>query len=210
MAASSMGDARPEDAAAIAAAHRATFPTLSEAVLVESLHAAGAATVSRVARHEGRVVGHVLLSPVRLQWDGMEAPAATTATHSPAWLGLAPLGVLPRLQRRGLGSALVWDALAQARERGCEVVVLLGDPAYYARFGFGPARDFGLRCRWPGAESAFMLRELRPGSVAAAATAARGAGTAATAAAGANASAGRGAGACTGLVHYHPAFDVLE
>lgn len=182
--------ATPADANAIAAVHRAAFPGPGEATLVATLAAAGAASVSRVARRDGAIVGHVLLSPVRIDWDGaLRQAALETPPRSHAWLGLAPLGVLPALQRQGLGAALVWDALARAREHGADAVVLLGDPRYYARFGFGAARRFGLRCRWPGTDEAFMLRELHDGSVAAAA---------------------RAAGSATGIVHYHPAFDALD
>ncbi len=92
---------------------------------------------------DGAVVGHVL--------------------HSRAWIGecdvaaLAPLAVSPATQRRGVGSALVTEALRRADAAGEVLVVLLGHPAYYPRFGFRPARSLGLEPPGPlRDEAAFM------------------------------------------------------
>lgn len=160
-------EVRPEqaaDAGAIRAVHAAAFPTAAEAGLVDALRAAGAARVSEVAAVGDAVVGHVLLSPVSI--EGV--------------LGLAPIAVLPGVQRAGVGAALMRSALARARAQGAAAIVLVGEPAYYRRFGFAPAREFGLRCKWAGTEEAFMAIELVPGAL------------------------GKGR---QGLVSYHPAFD---
>jgi putative acetyltransferase len=151
---------RPEhdgDAAAIRRVHRAAFPTAAEARLVDRLRAAGHARVSRVAESDGRVVGHILFSPVTIDGsrDGGEG------------LGLAPLAVAPPHQRRGIGAALVRDGLAACRHAGRPFVVVLGDPAYYARFGFARAAAAGLDNEY-GADEAFMVLELRPGALPAA------------------------------------------
>ena len=55
---------------------------------------------------------------------------------SPGWVGLGPISVAPLVQSRGVGSALMNDALSRLRERGFAGCVLVGDPAYYRRFGF--------------------------------------------------------------------------
>ncbi|MGQ0546055.1 MAG: GNAT family N-acetyltransferase [Betaproteobacteria bacterium] len=154
------------DAAAIRALHLAAFPTPVEADLVEALREAGAASISEVAVVAGAIVGHVMLSPMSI--GGV--------------LGLAPIAVAPGAQKQGIGAMLMRRALQRAREMGAGAVVLLGEPAYYRRFGFAPARIFGLRCKWPGTGEAFMALELRPGFLK-----------------------GR-----DGLVSYHPAFDRFE
>jgi putative acetyltransferase len=86
--------------------------------------------LSLVAEVDGEVVGHVVCT--RGSVGG--APA----------LGLGPLSVLPARQRAGVGSALVHTALGVADGLGEPLVALLGDPAYYARFGFRPAADLGI------------------------------------------------------------------
>ncbi len=146
---------RPGDAARIDAVHRAAFPTDAEARLVARLRAAGKARVALVAEADGEIVGHVLLSPVRLaSGERGELPG----------LGLAPLAVLPASQRRGIGAALVRAALAEGRAAGAGFVVVLGDPAYYGRFGFRRAADLGLTSVYD-APDAFQVIELVPGAV---------------------------------------------
>ncbi|UFS71697.1 N-acetyltransferase [Geomonas sp. RF6] len=117
------------DAAEISAVTRAAFleaPYRSgtEAFIVEALRDAGMLSVSLVAEHEGKVVGHVAVSPVSIS-DG-----------TPGWYGLGPISVLPEFQQRGIGSRLMEEALAALRELRASGCVLLGEPEYYGRFGF--------------------------------------------------------------------------
>jgi len=146
-------DERPGDVAAVRAVVTDAFGRPDEAHLVDLLRAAGKATVSLVAERDCRVVGHVLFSPVVL--DG--APAAA---------GLAPLAVLPAAQRQGIGAALVRLGLARCRAAGHGYVVVLGDPAYYGRFGFVAAERFGLGCEYDVTPGAFQVLELAPGALA--------------------------------------------
>jgi putative acetyltransferase len=144
----------PEDAAAVRAVHCSAFPTAGEADLVDALRSAGKARVSLVALVDGVVVGHILFSPITI--EGVELG-----------LGLAPVAVLPAHQRRGIGSRLIEEGLAVCRREGVPLVVVLGHPEYYPRFGFRRASEHGLGNEY-GADEAFRVVELRPGSIPAA------------------------------------------
>ena len=147
-------DVRSEQSAdqeAIRSVHTASFPTVSEAELVDALRAAGRLCVSLVAEEQREVIGHVAFSPVSLR-------GATDG------VGLAPVAVLPAFRRRGIGEQLIRQGLAVCEQSGHGFVVVLGDPGYYRRFGFTPAREWGLSDEYGGGE-AFQALELRPGSV---------------------------------------------
>ena len=146
-------DARAEDASAIACVHEAAFGRPNEARLVEAISRSPAAVISIVAAINDGIIGHIFFSPVTIDDSGPSVAA----------LGLAPLAVLPDVQRCGIGSKLVTSGLDAARRQGAQVVVVLGDPSYYQRFGFRPAREFGLRSEYVEAGDAFMARELTPG-----------------------------------------------
>lgn len=88
--------------------------------------------VEVVADDDGTVVGHALAAPGRLG-------GAVTAVA-----GVAPVCVAPTHQGRGIGSDLVRALVREAEARGWPLLVLLGDPAFYARFGFVPATSVGL------------------------------------------------------------------
>lgn len=115
--------ATTDDRSAVRAVHAVAFPTDAEADLVDAINRDGDAAISLVAEREGRIVGHILLSRMRTE-NGARA------------LGLAPVGVVPALQRKGFGAALIAAALEQAKDAGTDIVFVLGDPTYYRRFGF--------------------------------------------------------------------------
>jgi len=96
----------------------------TEHLIIDRLRAAGALTLSLVAEADGRVVGHVAFSPVTLS-DG-----------SADWYGLGPISVYPAHQGKGIGGKLIQQGLARLKALGAAGCVLLGDPAYYSRFGF--------------------------------------------------------------------------
>ena len=149
-----MTDIRPEqpgDQAAIHAVHAASFPSDAEARLVGLLRTAGRLPVSLVAEVAGEVVGHVAFSPVT-------APTGDTGA------GLAPVAVARSHRRQGLAAALIHAGLEACRTSGFGWVVVLGEPEYYARFGFRPAVEFGLVDEYGGG-SAFQALELTPGSL---------------------------------------------
>lgn len=143
---------QPGDVAAIHAVHTSTFPTDAEARLVDALRAACRLSVSLVAEHAGQVVGHIAFSPV------------SVAGRTAGGLGLAPLAVTPECQKRSIGSQLVREGLAVATRYGAGFVVVLGHLGYYPRFGFRGARAVGLDNEY-GADEAFMVLELLPGSL---------------------------------------------
>lgn len=106
----------------------------TEAQIVDRLRRAGALSLSLVADKDGAIVGHVAASPITI--DG----------RSDGWFGLGPVAVAPAHQRKGIGDRLIRDGLAQLIADGADGCVVLGDPAYYGRFGF--EADDGLR--YPG------------------------------------------------------------
>jgi putative acetyltransferase len=139
-----------EDAAAIRTVHAAGFPTDAEARLVDALRAAGRFRVALVAEIDRAVVGHILFTPGQIVRSGDPQLAG---------LALAPLAVHPAHQRRGIGSALVRAGLDACRATGAGFVFLLGHPEFYRRFGFVPAREFGITNDYTP-DDAFMIVEL--------------------------------------------------
>jgi putative acetyltransferase len=147
---------RPEttaDANGIRRVHEAAFPTAAEADLVERLRASSKAVIALVAEDGGRIVGHILFSPVALE------PLAGTVG-----LGLAPVAVLPDHEKHGVGRRLVQNGLAECRAWGAGFVVVLGEPEYYGRFGFEPASEHGLLNEYQ-ADPKFMVFELKTGAL---------------------------------------------
>lgn len=138
------------DAAGIRAVHLAAFPTAAEADLVEALERDGDAVVSLVA-DGGEVAGHLMMSRMRAQGGGRSWRA----------LGLGPLGVRPGFQGAGIGAALIEGALAIAGATGEELVFVLGEPEYYARFGF--SAEAAAPFASPYAGPCFMALALKPG-----------------------------------------------
>lgn len=144
----------PADLAAVRAINRAAFAGDLEADLVSRLWTDGDALFGLVAKMQGQPVGHILFSRLPItQADGNTLAAAA----------LAPLAVLPAYQRQGIGSALVRHGLSLCQERGLPVVVVLGDPAYYTRFGFRADLARNLETPWSGPY--LMAIELLPGSL---------------------------------------------
>jgi putative acetyltransferase len=147
-------DERAGDEEAIRRVHIEAFGGDLEARLVDLLRQRGKAITSLVADKRGQVVGHILFSPVTI--DNVPGCRA---------LGLAPVAVAPESQRAGIGSRLVREGL-RCDDAGYDLVVLVGAPAYYARFGFQAAKPHGLDNEY-GVIDEFMVLELRKGSLAA-------------------------------------------
>lgn len=120
---------RPADTIDIARLTEAAFrdaahTSHTEAFIVDALRRADQLTLSLVAEEEGRLVGHVAISPV------------TISSGAENWFGLGPVSVLPERQGRGIGTLLVATVLGELRGQHAAGCVVLGDPAFYGRFGF--------------------------------------------------------------------------
>ncbi|MEJ2862708.1 GNAT family N-acetyltransferase [Actinomycetospora flava] len=100
--------------------------------------------LSLVAEQEGEVVGHVVATRGR-------------AGERPA-LGIGPVAVRPDRQGRGIGTALMYTLLGAAEACDEELAVLLGEPAFYGRFGFGPGADHGVTAPEPAWGPHFQVR----------------------------------------------------
>ena len=117
------------DTEAISKVTIAAFKTLpisnhTEQFIINALRAAGALTISLVAEVDGRIVGHVAFSPVKI------------ADGSTNWYGLGPVSVLPEYQKQGIGTSLINEGLSFLKDLRGQGCALVGDPNYYKRFGF--------------------------------------------------------------------------
>lgn len=127
--------ARPADHSGVREVLLAAFPGPDEADLVEQLRADGDAAIELVAEDKGRIVGHILFSPV-------EAPFRA--------LALAPVAVVAERHGQGIGSALIAAGHSIALEQGWDAVFVLGEPEYYRRFGYDPALAAGFASPYAG------------------------------------------------------------
>lgn len=142
----------PADAEAVENVLTAAFDTAAEASIVDTVRGAKEALFTLVAELDGLVVGHIMFSPVTLDLH----PDLKTQ-------GLAPVAVVPSHQQQRLGSTLIEKGLDRCREADVDVVFVLGDPAYYSRFGFASAETFGIDSEYQVPADYFMLLELKPG-----------------------------------------------
>jgi len=142
------------DRDAVYAVNVSAFEASSEAKLVDTLRQQVEPVVSLVAEDNGEVIGHIMFSPVSLSgYPNLKV------------MGLAPMAVAPRQQRRGIGSALVRAGLDECRQLGFAAVVVLGHPEYYPRFGFSPASQFGIDSEYDVPDEVFMALELEPNAL---------------------------------------------
>ena len=141
---------RPEDYDAARAVNEAAFGAGSpEGALVDALREEGAHVpeLCLVALDGDDLVGHIVFSR-----------AALASGHEV--LALAPMAVVPDRQRAGIGSRLVREATERARATKYPLIVVLGHPEYYPRFGFEPAADHGVEAPWDVPPKAWMVLTL--------------------------------------------------
>lgn len=126
---------RPEDFASIHDITMRAFAPMAysqgnEQDMIRALRASGGLTLSLVAAQDSKIVGHVAFTTAFAK-DGSEG-----------WYALGPISVEPALQRDGVGKSLIENGLAQLRALEAAGCILVGDPAYYGRFGFRPFPQF--------------------------------------------------------------------
>jgi len=140
----------PEDPLAIRSIQEAAFGRRHEADLVDALRSEGVVLVSLVAELDARIVGHILFSRMSIE----------TTDKSIAAVALAPLAVIPKFQRQGIGTMLTAHGLDWLREQSEQIVLVLGHPDYYQRFGF--STDKARLIESPFNPKSFMALELKP------------------------------------------------
>lgn len=141
----------PADHEAIRQVNLVAFANGPEARLVDERGVGGYALLSLVAENDGQIVGHIMFSDLRIQTSDGIVNA----------LALAPVAVAPDHQRQGIGSSLVSEGLRLCTERGDRIVVVLGHPEYYPRFGFSSKLAEPLICPFHSGP-ALMALELVP------------------------------------------------
>ena len=146
----------PEDIDSIRYVNEQAFEQKEEAEIVDKLRNRSVVTLSLVAVQRDQIVGHILFSPVTIESDRESFEA----------IALAPMAVLPAYQRTGIGSQLVRVGLEECRRLSHEIVVVLGHPDYYPRFGFVPAKPKGINCEFEAPQEAWLILELREGALA--------------------------------------------
>jgi putative acetyltransferase len=146
----------PKDVDSIRYVNEQAFGQENEAKLIEKLRNHGVLTISLVAVQDGEIVGHIAFSPVVIE-SGLSSFEA---------IALAPMAVLPAYQREGIGSQMVRAGLEKCRRLGHEIILVLGHPDYYPRFGFVSAKPKGIDCEFEVPEEAWMIMELREGALA--------------------------------------------
>jgi putative acetyltransferase len=150
------------DIDAIRLVNVAAFGRNSEADLVDRLRDSVTSKLSFVATVSNVVVGHIFFSPVTLV-DCLEI-FKNDNENDYTFLGLAPLAVLPKFQRQGIGSLLIQHGLNVCRQNGCLAVFVLGHSNYYPKFGFIPACEKNFRCEYNVPDDKFMIAELQTDS----------------------------------------------
>ena len=147
-------ESRPQDTAAIEKLYPEAFPDEDLMPLVKQLLEEGSAVTSLVALDGNVLAGHVVFTKCGI--------AGKTADVSL----LGPLAVAPKMQRRGVGRTLVRTGLRRLEQAGTDLVCVLGDPAYYGRFGFAADHDvappYTLPSEWSGAWQSLALNKDAP------------------------------------------------
>jgi len=148
---------REEDYTAIHEINALAFGQENEARLVENLRKRTdfIPELSLVAVKDRRVLGHILFSPIVIQTDKGIFPA----------LALSPMAVHPEFQNQGIGSELLRQGSELCRNQGHKIIVVIGHPTYYPRFGFTSAKVRGLDAPFSVPDEAFMVLELAPGAL---------------------------------------------
>jgi putative acetyltransferase len=142
-----------EECSVIRTVNEAAFGGLDEADLVDRVRADGYALISLVAEADAGIVGHIMFSRMWIR----------TSTGLVSAVALAPVAVLPEHQRKGIGGRLIRYGLELLRCRGEKIVIVVGHPDYYPRYGFSREKAHSLESPFPA--EAFMAIELSAGAL---------------------------------------------
>jgi len=144
----------PEDIPAIHEVNAVAFAHDDEARLVDALRENGDFNpeLSLVAVSCDRVIGHILFPGITIESEKATVPA----------VALAPLVVHPDFQCMGIGRSLIEVGFEACRDLGHNIVVVVGHPGYYPRYGFSPASDYGIVAPFEVADDVFMVNALVP------------------------------------------------
>lgn len=147
----------PEDVRAIDVVNLSAFQGEAEARLVSAIRGSAEfiPDLSLVAELNGRIVGHLLLSKVKLQHGN----------DSKTVLALGPMSVVPSQSHRGIGSALIQAAIGRAKDMRYMAIIVAGQPDYYGRFEFQPATTWGLTSNLRLPADALTAMELVTGAL---------------------------------------------
>ncbi|MGA2698029.1 MAG: N-acetyltransferase [Methanoregula sp.] len=147
----------PEDIPAIFNVNLQAFGQDGEARLVRALRNDGdyIPGLSLVAVYNDKIIGHILFAPISIESEGAHVPA----------VALAPLSVCLEHQCQGVGSILVEEGLKTCRQLGHRIVIVVGHPTYYPRFGFTTAPPLGINAPFPCRNEVFMVCPLVPGAL---------------------------------------------
>ncbi len=148
---------RPDDIPAIFEVNFQAFAHYDEANLVNALREANIFNpeLSLVAVCGEKIIGHIMFPPVTIESPLVATPA----------VALAPLVVHPDYQCLGVGSALIEEGLDACRRFGHRIVIVVGHPGYYPRYGFRSAREHGIVAPFIVADDVFMVLGLDPGAL---------------------------------------------
>lgn len=140
-----------DDPQYIRAIHIEAFGQTNEGNLVDELRSDKAVTASLVAELKGRLIGHILFSLMTINRDDKTERIA----------GIGPMAVRPPHQKKGVGTHLVKEGIAECRRQRIELVCVLGHPEFYARFGFEPAHQYNLSCEFEAPPEVFRVLFLK-------------------------------------------------
>ncbi|MEN6396997.1 MAG: N-acetyltransferase [Methanoregula sp.] len=147
----------PADIPEIFRVNLQAFGQDGEARLVRALRNDGDTIpgLSLVAVFENKIIGHILFAPISIDSEDAHVPA----------VALAPLSVCLEHQCQGVGSSLVEEGLRACRQLGHRIVIVVGHPNYYPRFGFTSAPELGINAPFPCRNEVFMACPLVPGAL---------------------------------------------
>lgn len=147
---------KPGDEAEIRTVNDRAFGQPDESRIIDAIRRAKHSAISLVATDGSKIVGHILFTPILIE------------PHVPSLhvMGLGPMAVLPDVQRCGIGTRLVEAGLRECARVGCDVVIVIGHPEFYPRFGFRRAGAYQLRSGFDVPDDVFMVAELTAGALA--------------------------------------------